>query len=167
MDGLVLQLTDVIRHEVSTFEALLDALSAQQEALVTHDLTAIEASVSRQREAAERAGQLEAVRTALVKKISRAMAEDPASLTLRRLIARLEGPEADRLREMRESLVGLHEKIQRANRHNALLIRQSMRYVDRSLEALTGSGPSTGVYGKSGTVGARNAGVKAVLNKVV
>ena len=65
---------------------------------------------------------------------------------------------------MRETLIAMHEKIQTANRQNSLLIKQSMKYVDKSLRILTGDGPETGVYAQSGKVSKTS---RTVLNRVV
>ena len=66
---------------------------------------------------------------------------------------------------MRETLLGIHDRIQAANSQNALLIKQSMKYVDKTLHILTGDGPETGTYAQSGKVAKQNN--RAVLNRVI
>ena len=96
------------------------------------------------------------------------LAEDADSLTLRRLIERVQGPHAERLKEMREMLIALQQKIQKVNRHNALLIKQSMRYVDRSLQILSGNGSASGgTYAGSGRMETSTKPVCGVLNRIV
>lgn len=165
VDSTMLQLVEIVQKEVETFEALLDSMQEEQKALVTHDVEAIEKAVVDQRDLAANAGALERARTRLVTDLSRELGETASDLTLKRLIDRIEGPHAQQLGEMRETLIAMHEKIQAANRQNALLIKQSMKYVDKTLHILTGDGPETGVYAQSGKVSKSNG--RTVLNQVV
>ena len=64
-------------------------------------------------------------------------------------------------------LIDVHERIQHANRHNGLLIRQSMKYVDRTLQILSGDDAPTGVYAGSGKLATRNSAGQAVVDRVV
>ena len=165
VDSTMLQLVEIVKKEVEAFQELLDTMESEQSALVMHDLEGIEAAVARQREIAEEAGALERTRVRLITEISEELGESTSELTLKRLIERIQGPESQRLGEMRETLMGMHEKVQNANRHNALLINQSMKYVDKSLQILTGEGPQAGVYKQTGKV-SKSTG-RAVLNQVV
>ena len=58
----------------------------------------------------------------------------------------------------------MHEKIQTTNKQNSLLIKQSMKYLDKSLQILTGDGSETGVYAQTGKVSKSG---RTVLNQVV
>lgn len=165
VDSTMRQLVEIVQKEVETFQALLDTMAREQQALVSQDVEAIEATVQAQRELAEQAGALERARTRIVNDLSHELGETGDDLTLKHLIERIQGPQSDRLSEMRETLIAIHERIQTANRHNALLIKQSMKYVDKSLQILTGEGPETGVYAQSGKVSKPNA--RGVLNRVV
>ena len=165
MDSTMLQLVEIVRKEIETFEALLDSMAQEQKGLVTQDMATIEKAVADQRELAANAGALERARIRLVKEISAELGETASDLTLKRLIDRIQGPHSQQLGEMRDTLIGMHERIQTANRQNALLIKQSMKYVDKTLHILTGDGPETGVYAQSGKVSKSNG--RTVLNQVV
>ena len=165
MDSTMLQLVEIVQKEVDTFQALLDSIENEQKALVTQDLTEIEKVVAAQQELAVIAAASERARAQLVTELSRDLGVTASDLTLKRLIDRIQGPHSQRLGEMRERVIAMHEKIQTANRQNALLIKQSMKYVDKSRQILTGDGPDTGVYAESGKV-AKTEG-RAVLNQVV
>jgi flagellar biosynthesis/type III secretory pathway chaperone len=164
VDSTMLQLVELVQKEVETFQALLDSMEIEQRALVTQDVPEIEKAIELQRDLAINAGALERARTKLVGEISRELGETASDLTLMRLISRIEGPHSQRLGEMRETLLSMHEKIQTANKQNSLLIKQSMKYVDKSLQILTGDGPATGVYAQTGKVSKSG---RTVLNQVV
>ena len=74
------------------------------------------------------------------------------------------GIRVERPGEIRGALIDLQIKIQKVNRQNTLLIKQSMKYVDKSLQILAGDGPETGVYAQSGKVSKSG---RTVLNEVV
>ena len=165
MDSTMLQLVEIVQKEVETFEALLDSMAQEQQALISQDVAGIEKAVINQRDLAENAGALERARTRLVTELSAELGETASDLTLKRLIDRIDGPQSQQLGEMRDTLIAMHDKIQAANRQNALLIKQSMKYVDKTLHILTGDGPETGIYAQSGKVSKSNG--RTLLNQVV
>ena len=164
VDSTMLQLVELVQKEVDTFRALLDSMEIEQKALISQDVPEIEKAIGLQRDLATNAGALERARVKLVGEISRELGETAKDLTLKRLIDRIEGPHSQQLSKMRETLLSMHEKIQTANKQNSLLIKQSMKYVDKSLQIMTGDGPATGVYAESGKVSKSG---RTVLNQVV
>jgi len=165
MKPKILELVEIIQLEVGAFEALLETLTREQVGLVTQDIGVVEEAVATQQTLVERARALEAARVKVVERLSEGQEIDPEAVTLRALIERVADPEAQQLREMREQLLALQEDIRRVNQHNSALVKQSMKYVDKSLQILTGSGPSTGVYGQSGKVDAKSV-PRTVMNQV-
>jgi flagellar biosynthesis/type III secretory pathway chaperone len=164
VDSAMQQLVELVQKEVETFQALLDSMESEQKALIAQDVSGIEKTVISQRELAVNAAALERARTKLVVELSQELGETASDLTLKSLIDRIEGEHSKHLGEMRETLIAMHEKIQNANKQNALLIKQSMKYVDKSLQILAGDGPETGVYARSGKVSKSG---RTVLNEVV
>lgn len=165
MNADVLELVEIIQLEVGAFEALLETLTQEQVALVTQDLSGIEEAVTNQQTLVERARALESARIKVVERLKVSDDKAPESVTLRDLIERIESPQAQKLREMREQLLTIQEEIRRVNQHNSALVKQSMKYVDKSLQILTSAGPSPGVYGQSGKVATKSV-PRAVLNHV-
>jgi flagellar biosynthesis/type III secretory pathway chaperone len=163
---MIAELMDVVQQEVRVFQQILESVEQEQDALVHHEIEPIRTAVQTQNELTARAAALEKIRMGIVARLSGQLEEDPAALTLKRLIARVGGPEAELLRGMREALIDAHERIQRANRHNALLIRQSMKYVDKTLHILSGDDSSVGVYAGSGKLETRKSTGQAVMNQV-
>ena len=164
VDSTMLQLVEIVQKEVDTFQTLLDTMENEQKALVTQDVTELEKAVAAQRELAVNAAALERARTRLVTELSEELGVTASDMTLKRLIDRIQGPHSQRLGEMRETLIAMHEKIQTANRQNSLLIKQSMKYLDKSLRILIGDGPETGVYVQTGKVSKTS---RTFLNRVV
>ena len=63
MDSTMMQLVEVVKKEIETFEVLLDSMAQEQRALVSQNVSEIEKAVADQRTIAEQAGALERART--------------------------------------------------------------------------------------------------------
>ena len=116
MDELISSLVGVIEKEVENFQRLLETLGREQSALVRHEIGELEAAIGDQQGLAEEAAALEKERMRITQQLSSSPKEDEGSLTMARLIDRLQEPQAECLREMRETLIDLQDKIQNANR---------------------------------------------------
>ena len=167
MDQLVVRLIDIIEKEVSTFEQLLEMLQHQQKALVTHAVDEIEAAVDQQHSLADQTSILENARVLVVEELAEALSVDPKTLTISRLLEFMPSSDAERLTWMRESLVDIQDQIAETNRHNTLLIKQSLKYVDKTMQILSGGEDSSGAYAQSGKVEVRAASPRTVMNQVV
>ena len=168
MEPRIDELIEIVQSEVCTFQRLLDNMEREQRALIKNDVDGLDSMVAEQQNLTAEAGRLEAERTALVTLLSAALGEEPDTVTLRRLVEQVQGPESERLGEMRETLIDLQEKIRRTNRHNLLLIKQSMKYADRTLQILTGGDGSEGLYAQTGKVeNASSVSNQGLMNQVV
>jgi flagellar biosynthesis/type III secretory pathway chaperone len=129
---------------------LLASLEAEQSALVKNDIVSLGEAVETQKALTRRAGLQERDRVKIVRQIAGLLQEDANRLTLKRLIDLIDPPLSLRLRDQREELLGLQDHLRKANRQNSLLIKQSMKYVDKCLQIISGCGPNGNIYARSG-----------------
>lgn len=170
MQDHITHLIGLLDKEIATFRLLTTSLETEQRALVQHDTTALGETVETQKALTRRAEFQERERVKLVGQIAPFFRENPTELTLKRLIDLLDGPLSERLRAQREELLTLQDALRRINRQNALLLRQSMKYVDKSLQILSGAGPSGNIYERSGKSEKARKGItvlRGVVNQVV
>ena len=167
MEALIVQLVDVVQKEVGALQRLLEFLEQVQQVLVQHDVERLGELVIEQQALVDETARLERQRAEVVDQLAPSLQDEAKSLTLKKLIDRLQGPHSDRLSEMRQTLIELHDRIQKANRNNGLLIKQSMKYVDKSLQILTGGANGGGVYVRSGKLEGRSSDLQGVVNRVV
>ena len=167
MDRLVVRLIDIIEKEVNTFEQLLDTLQNQQKALVTHSVDEIDAAVGKQQALSDQTTTLEKARVLVVEEMAETLSVDPKTLTISRLVESMPTSDAERLTWMRESLMEVQDRISATNLHNTLLIKQSLKYVDKTMQILSGGEDSSGAYAQSGKVEVRSASHRTVMNQVV
>ena len=160
-------LIDLLEKETATFRLLLASLEAEQKALVENDTQGLEEAVETQKALTQRAATQEHDRVNIVRQIAALMDEDPQSLSVVRLIDLLDDPFSERLRTLRETLLDLQGDLRLINRQNSLLLKQSMKYVDKTLEALTGASATGNLYERTGKADAPASSMQGVVNQVV
>ena len=156
----------ILDEEADVFRRMLDLLKEQQRALVQDNVAAIQANVERQRKTSEEVGLIEGRRIQATRGIAQRFGLGEEALTISRICEFYEGEDRDRVQALRETLLDLHAEIRQTNRNNALLVRQAVRYVDRTLQLLKGGDGSNRVYQRSGVAEGVSAGLRAAVNRV-
>ena len=164
--SVVIRLIEVINEEVRVFHDLLELLQSEQSAIVNEDVEGIEAAAAGKEAALRDAQSQEAQRQQLVIELSEGLNVAPDKVDLSSLIAAVGGKHGVELSKMRDLLLELNQKIRSINENNAFLIRQSLRYTERSLDILTGHPGGKGMYGNLGKPKKRG-GSASVLNRTV
>ena len=164
--SLVIRLIEVINEEVRVFHDLLEFLQSEQAAIVNEDVEGIEAAAAGKQTALQEAQHQESQRQKLVIELSEGLNVAPEKVDLSSLIEAVGGRHGAELSTMRDMLIELNQKIRAINENNAFLIRQSLRYTERSLDILTGHPGGRGMYGNLGKPKKRD-GSASVLNRTV
>lgn len=168
MNDYFTYLIELLDKELATFRLMLSTLEAEQKALIENDIQGLDEAVETQKALAQRADTQEKARVKIIRQMAPMMQEDPKTLTLRRLIDLADVAFAERLLAQREELLDLQEKLRNTNRRNSVLIKQSMKYVDKTLRILTGGSPMGNRYARSGKADASTANsLQGVVNQVV
>jgi flagellar biosynthesis/type III secretory pathway chaperone len=166
MNDYFTYLIELLDKEMATFRLMLAALEAEQKALIDNDVTGLGETVETQKALVQRAATQEQARVKIIQQMAPMLQEDPKTLTLRRLIELADASFAERLSAQREELLNYQDRLRQTNRQNSVLIKQSMKYVDKSLLILTGGSPMGNRYGKSGKADASQASLQGVVNQV-
>lgn len=146
MELLYKKIIDVVEEEALCLEEFLRLLVDQQKYLVENDLENIKNGVSRQQELIDRVKALEKSRTQLVAKYSETANLKPGDITMSGLARRAGGEMADKLMELQNSLMSLHQKIEKAKRKNQFLIEHSMKYINGTIRLIAERGNSRKDY---------------------
>ena len=162
---LSIKLIEIIQKEVLVFQQLLGQLEDEQKALVENNIERLQSSIEKQKAQSKEAERLEAGRIEIMEAISRQLNLSSEEVTFLKLMELIESVHANQLGAMRETLLELNRRIKRANEHNAFLIRQSMKYVQSSLNILTGAYGSKRLYERSGAIGGGPSD-SAMLNRI-
>ena len=149
-DKALEQLMTILGEETDILRELHTHLTIQQDALVKGDVGAIRQSVEGQIAALSRVAKLERERVSTLEAIQ-ADKGDEKDITLGYLISA--APEhGERLKEVRAALKDVLEAIGKVNKHNGLLINQSLSYIGKTLRTIAGEDTSSTVYTSDGDI---------------
>jgi hypothetical protein len=150
LDTLALLSLAHMEQEEAMLAATLDTLTQVRTALVQGDISALNQAMEAQSHTAKAAEELRSARAQLREQLACALAAPAGSVTLQALSARVPGQLGDRLRQCRERLSRMAAAVDRLNRGNAALIRQSLEFLHNLLHEITGSHPASQRYGPAG-----------------
>ena len=167
MNDYYTYIIELLEKEIATMRLTLASLEAEQKALIENDIQGLDEAVETQKALTQRAATQDAARVKMIRQMASMLQEDPKTLTLRRLIDLADAPFSERLLALREEMIGLQDELRTVNRHNSVLIKQSMKYVDKSLHILTGGSPMGNRYAKSGKADATTASRQGIVNQVI
>jgi hypothetical protein len=140
VEFLYKKVIDIVEEESLCLEEFLELLVNQQKYLVENDLEKLKDGVARQQEIISRVKTLEKQRGKLVAEYSETEDVNPGDITITCLARKAGGQIADKLLELQNSLLSLHEKIEKARRKNEFLIENSMKYIDGTIRLIAESG---------------------------
>ena len=144
------QLIAILGKETGFLQDLHTLLAAQQDALVRGNVEEIKQSVEGQIATLGEISMLERERVSLLGAV-RSGEDAEEDMTLNHLIEA--APEhGERLCEVRRALKDVLEAIGTLNKHNGMLINQSLSYIGKTLRTIAGEDTSSSVYTPDGDV---------------
>jgi len=150
-DQALERLIGILGKETDLLGELHAALAGQQGALQKGDAEGIKKSVEVQIAVLSKISGLERERVALVSMLQSGRDCGGEDLTLTFLIE-FAPQHAERLREVRAALADVLKAIGTLNRHNSMLINQSLSYISKTLRMIAGEDTSSTVYTPAGDV---------------
>jgi len=138
LNTLVSQLIEVIQREILCLEKFLTLLSEEQKFLVENDVDSLRRSIEKQDEAIRDERQLEETRIKLTDSLAGKLKIGKEEVNISKLIELVEESYSTDLRELQSTLASLYARLERQRKKNEFLIRQSMKYVDKSIKVFLG-----------------------------
>ncbi len=165
MGKFIQELIELIHREEKTLRAFLKLLNKQKRHLLSNQIEEFQGTVSQQEILVEEIKNLEAQRIAKVREMATAEGMREDEVTLTHLIEVTLGDVSEELKNLKESLSQLVEKIRRANRVNQMLIRRSLDFIQQSIGWMIDSADISKVYDLNGRQ-ARQTNTNVMVNKV-
>lgn len=133
---MVNQLIEILGKEAALFESFLDLLEKQKASLVANDLDALRNVTEQQQQLMSLSRELASQREAVTMRIRREndIHED---LTISRLLETVDAERADRLTDLRDTILGLNDSIAQVRNSNAMLLNQSRQFISKTMSALS------------------------------
>ena len=138
MSSLVSGLIEVINKEGKCLEKFLTLLSEEQKFLVENDVDSLRRSVEDQEKTIRDARKLEDERIKLTDSLAEKLKIDKDEVSISKLIELVEESYSTKLRELQNTLSSLYARLERQRKKNEFLIKQSMKYVDKSVKVFLG-----------------------------
>jgi hypothetical protein len=128
----------VINSEILCLERFLTLLSEEQRFLVEKDIDSLRKSIEEQESAIRDQRELEEARIKLTDSLAGKLRIDKGEVNISKLIELVEESYSTELRELQGTLACLYAKLERQKKKNEFLIKQSMKYVDKSIRVFSG-----------------------------
>jgi len=152
MDTLVLACLAHFEQEEAMLAASLEALREVRRSLIQGELGGLQAAMAQQQQAAQTAAALTETRHRLRQRLADQLGVHVEQTTLRALAARISGPLREQLLQVRQRLGGMAREIERLNRGNLALMRQSIALLQKLVECLSAEGSGTLRYTATGDI---------------
>jgi predicted transcriptional regulator len=130
------QLIDIISRETLLFEEFLELLERQKQMLVTNNADGLKEITELQRRKLHESYRLNRSREELVLRIKESN-EIEGDVTVTRLLEFVDENQAARLMQLRETILGLNDKIAETRNTNAMLLNQSRDFISRTMTMLS------------------------------
>lgn len=152
--GLVRQLTDVLNQENEIYDMLSKISNNKTNLIVGGKVIELESIVKLEQTLVIKISKLEDAREKIVDKLCGLLGKKPEEVTISGLAAQLGQDESAKLKACQEKMLDKINNLKSANNLNSKLIKNSLEYIDFSINMMTSIDSVTNSYGSSGHAGA-------------
>lgn len=146
------KLLEVLNKESDIYEGILKLSKEKTDAIVAGKISELESITRLEQSIILKLGKLERERESVVEKLAAGLKVKATEITLTNLINMLPEGQAEKFKNYRDGFIEILDKLSEANMLNSKLIRNSLEYIDFSINILAGAG-AEGNYGNSGESG--------------
>ena len=137
MASLVQELIQILEEETGCYELLLSMADNKKDVIINGDLPSLQELTKQEQEMAGQLLRLEKKRSKIIDDISMVTNQDSKTMTVSTLIKMLEGQaEQKPLIESSNKLIDVVRPLQEANNRNEELLKQSIEFVDFTMNAI-------------------------------
>lgn len=157
-------LTDTLGQEVSLYTDMLSLVERTQQALVNNNIDELSKLLDSKQVLISQAAKFEEGRQQQLEHIIRLLELDQEGqeINLTTLIAKAPAEFAEQLTEIQQKLQNLVDEINKHNKQNEVLIKDSLKFIDYSMELMTG-GSDNQTYDRQQSGGEKKGKGKSVI----
>jgi len=144
------KLIDILNKESTIYEGILKLSKEKTDVIVKGKVTELEGITRAEQTMILQLGKLEEEREALVGQLAGQLGVKPEDITVSELEKILPKEQSKELNDCSKKMTGLINGLRDTNGMNAKLIKNSLDYIDFSVNILSNAGSSGDIYGKSG-----------------
>lgn len=144
------ELIDVLNNEAEIYREVLKISRNKTRIIVEGKTSELENITRKEQALISRIADFEEIRGRIVKKFSEQFEKEAYNLTISSIINMLPQDKSQKLNSILADLSKSLKEIKEVNTLNSKLIKNSLEYIDFSINLLTGTGASGNLYGNSG-----------------
>ncbi len=144
------KLIDLLNKESAIYEGIMKLSKEKTDVIVKGRVTELEGITRAEQAMILQLGKLEEEREALVGVLAEQLGIKPEDITVSELEKILPKEQSKELKECSNKMTGLINNLRDSNGMNSKLIKNSLDYIDFSVNVLSNAGSSGDIYGKSG-----------------
>lgn len=153
---LTKQLVDVLNRENEIYETLSKISNNKKDVIVSGKVNELENITKIEQTLIVKISKLEEERERIVEKLCISLGKNPEKVTISELVKLLEQDEANELKACQEKIVKNINDLKKTNDLNERLIKNSLEYIDFSINMMTSIDIVNNSYGSSGNSGETN-----------
>ena len=153
MDNNVVEsLIQVLEQEAKSYEYVLMLSKQKTDVIIKNKVTELENIVKTEHSLTIKLGKLEAMRENYIMNIAEFIKKDASNITISELIKYIEFKLAKRLKSIQEKIMSIIKELKKVNELNKELIKNSLDYLNFSLNLITTVGAVNNNYGNNGQI---------------
>jgi hypothetical protein len=153
LDTLVIEkLIKVLEQETKIYDDLLKISKDKTNIIIEGKVSELESIVKLEQSIILNMSKLEDLRETLVEKLSSSMGLDASEITISTLASRVNDSYAQKLRACQQTMSATINELKDTNSLNTKLIKNSLEYIDFSINVLSAADPAGNIYGNTGEV---------------
>lgn len=145
-------LMDVLDQEAKIYDDILEISKNKTDIIIKGKVSELENITKLEQSLILRMGKLETLRETLVTEISSIIGINPSNMTVSELAKHLDINQAKRLNGYKEHMTSIIKEIREANEINTKLIKNSIDYIDFSINILSSTKSEGNNYSRVGQV---------------
>ncbi|HOM01326.1 MAG TPA: flagellar protein FlgN [Acetivibrio sp.] len=149
---LINDLMDVLSQESKIYEDILEISKNKTDVIVKGKVSELESITNLEQSLIFKIGKLEESRENIVSEISDAIGINPSEITMSELEKHVDENQAERLRDYKKHMSSIIEEIRDINEINSKLIKNSIDFIDFSINILTSINAQGNNYSKEGQI---------------
>jgi flagellar biosynthesis/type III secretory pathway chaperone len=147
------ELITVLDQENRVFDSILKISKSKTNIIVEGKVSELENVVKLEQSLVLQMGRLEDMREKLVEKLAVHLRIKPSDITISELMKYIESEQAQKLKSFQDALCTTVNELKNSNELNAKLIKNSLVYIDFSINLFASVHTEGNNYGSTGTVG--------------
>ncbi len=148
--GLIKELTDILNKENDIYDTFLKLSNNKTDLIVGGNVSELENIVRIEQSLIIKIAKLEDQREKIVESLSSVLGKKPEEITISELASCLGQKEAIELKACQDKILKSINGLKTNNELNSKLIKNSLEYIDFSINMMTTVGTVTNSYGSSG-----------------